>query len=300
MFILQPLSVETIWGSNRLHAFGGDRTMRHIGQLYTVAAQAGYSNRIVGGPHDGRTLREVYTEDPASFGWRGEFPLLIGFVDACQNLSIQVHPTDAYARANLGLPYGKSESWFFLEPPADGAIYMGTTAKTVAEIRAAVEERRVMDVVGRLPVGRDAYVFVTAGTIHALTAGSLVYEIQQSTDITYRFYDYDRVDAAGHSRPLHQNKALAVIDPGRTATAQPGAVGSAFEEPYYRVQRTELTGPYHNNGEAFACVTLLGGELRADGRAITAGMSFLALPGETVELTGRADCVIATAKENAQ
>ncbi len=300
MLVLQPLSVETIWGSTRLVAFGGDRAMGRIGQLYTVAAQAGYSNRVVGGPHGGQTLREVYEQNPTAFGWQGEFPLLIGFVDACQNLSIQVHPTDAYAQTHLGLPYGKSESWYFLEPPASGSIYMGTPAATVEEVAAAVAGNRVMDVVGSLPVKRDDYVFVRAGAIHALTAGSLVYEIQQSTDITYRFYDYDRVDAQGNRRPLHQSQALAVIDPSLTARSVPGTPGRAFAEPYYTVVRTTLAGPWCNESAVFACVTVLGGSLTVDGQAVTPGMSVIALPGELVEFAGQADCVIATAKESAQ
>ena len=200
-------------------------------------------------------------------------------MDAAQDLSIQVHPGDAYARERLGAPFGKTESWVFLSPPASGSIVCGCACESREDLAAKVREGAVESVLGRLPVRKGDYVFVETGTLHALTAGCLVYEIQQSTDVTFRFYDYNRVDFKGNPRPLQVEEALAVVDVDKTGSAVPYESDRDYEEPYYGTRRTQISGPFVNERDVFACVTLLSGNLTADGMFLTPGMSAIVFPG---------------------
>ncbi len=197
MLLLDTVNKTTIWGGTRLQKFGADPLNTRVGSLYTVAGNEELTCTVLNGEFIGMTLHEVYAADPARFGCPQfpVFPLLIGLVDAAQDLSIQVHPGDAYARERLGAPFGKTESWVFLSPPASGSIVCGCACESREDLAAKVREGAVESVLGRLPVRKGDYVFVETGTLHALTAGCLVYEIQQSTDVTFRFYDYNRVEA---------------------------------------------------------------------------------------------------------
>ncbi|MGI5884804.1 MAG: type I phosphomannose isomerase catalytic subunit [Candidatus Spyradocola sp.] len=295
MLVLDTVNKTTIWGGTRLQRFGADPLNTRVGSLYTVAGGEDLTCTVLNGEFIGMTLHEVYGNDPARFGCPQfpVFPLLIGLVDATQDLSIQVHPGDDYARAHLGAPFGKTESWVFLAPPSSGSIVCGCSCESREALAEKVSEGAVESVLGRLPVQAGDYVFVETGTLHALTAGCLVYEIQQSTDVTFRFYDYNRLDAKGNPRPLQVEQALAVVDVQKTARAVPYETDRDYEEPYYGTRRTQISGPYCNEREVFACVTLLSGSLTADGMFLTPGMSAIVFPGETAHFAGSAEVMVA-------
>ena len=295
MLLLDTVNKTTIWGGTRLQKFGADPLNTRVGSLYTVAGNEELTCTVLNGEFIGMTLHEVYAADPARFGCPQfpVFPLLIGLVDAAQDLSIQVHPGDAYARERLGAPFGKTESWVFLSPPASGSIVCGCACESREDLAAKVREGAVESVLGRLPVRKGDYVFVETGTLHALTAGCLVYEIQQSTDVTFRFYDYHRVDAKGNPRPLQVEEALAVVDVDKTGSAVPYESDRDYEEPYYGTRRTQISGPFVNERDVFACVTLLSGNLTADGMFLTPGMSAVVFPGERAAFSGSAEVMVA-------
>ena len=133
MYILSQVNKETIWGSRELIAYGADPALDKVGSLYTLAANEELSCKVLNGPNAGRRLYDVYRENPQAFGMgAGEsFPLIISFISAGEDLSIQIHPDDAYARRVENKPFGKSESWFFLRKPASGAIAMGCVSYLV-------------------------------------------------------------------------------------------------------------------------------------------------------------------------
>lgn len=298
MLILNPISVETIWGSTKLYAYCGDVNMPKIGQLYTVAAQRNISNEIMNGDYKGLTLYKVFEEHKELFQCKESeaFPLLIGFVDASDHLSIQIHPTDAYAVEMEKMPFGKNESWVFIQPPESGEIFNGLKCSTIEKLRESIAEDTVMDVVDTLKVERGDYVYVESGTIHALTKGSLVYEIQQSTDLTYRFYDYKRTDDYGNKRPLHLEKALSVIQVNQKSQSIQYTKNKPYEEKNYITRMIDISKLFHNNSQRFSCVTVINGILKCDGLEIKKGMSFIALPQETIKFDGEAQCIIAIAK----
>ena len=295
MLVLDTVNKTTIWGGSRLQKFGADPLNTRVGSLYTVAGGVDLSCTVLNGENIGLALSEVYAADPARFGCPEfpVFPLLIGLVDASADLSIQVHPDDDYARARLSAPFGKSEAWVFLAPPASGSIVCGCTAKDADELREKVAQGQVETVLGRLPVQTNDYVFVAPGTLHALTAGCLVYEIQQSTDVTFRFYDYDRRDEKGQARPLQVEEALSVVDVRKTARALPYEWDRDYEEAYFGTRRTRVCGPFANERDVFVCATLLSGSLTAEGMFLTPGMSAIVLPHETAGFQGQAEVMLA-------
>ena len=295
MLVLDTLNKTTIWGGTRLQKYGSDPLNPHVGSLYTVAGNEELTNTVLNGEFIGMTLYEVYRDNRALFGYDKyePFPLLIGFVDASDDLSIQLHPSDEYARAHENAPFGKTESWYFLEAPVSGSIANGCLCGSTEELKERVAQGRWDEVIDYLPVKKGEYVYVETGTLHALRAGSLVYEIQQSTDVTYRFYDYDRVDKNGNKRPLQLEKAIENVDVAKKSAAVPYEDDKDYDERYYSTRKTHLEGSFENGHATFVTVTLLSGQMMADGVPATAGMSLIVLPHEKIEFTGAADVMIA-------
>lgn len=293
MLILQPESRERIWGTPRLHAYSGDPAIKNIGSVYSVSGIPGIDCRVAG---TDKTLNECVEEEPKKFGLvEGEvFPLIISFTACDENLSIQVHPTDEYAEKVEHMPYGKSEAWYFITPPADGWIYAEQQKGDKTAIQTAVENNDYAEVLKEYPVGDKEFVYIPAGTIHALTKGSLVYEIQQATDITYRFYDYDRTDSEGQKRELHVEKAISTLIPEQKVEKNTFAVGETLDKRPFTVQHLTIEGQVNNPAAIASVLTILSGEAMIAGTVCKAGMSAVLLPGETVEVIGSAEAVLAT------
>ena len=296
MFILSTISKSTIWGSNRLYPFGGDEKIETLGQLYTAAGNEELSSLILNGLFAGKSLYEVYRDQQDLFGYNKYegFPLLIGFVDANENLSIQIHPHDEYAQEAEKKPFGKNESWLFLEAPREGAIINGCPCNSLEEVKEKISRDQWYDIIGHLPVKQNDYVYVESGTLHALTAGSLVYEIQQSTDITYRFWDYDRVDKDGNKRPLQLEKALDVVNVDKKSQSIPCEKEKLYSHPYYTVKVADIAESMKNDSDTFCVVTLLEGAIETKDSCIKKGSSLILLPRETLSFTGKAQAVFAT------
>lgn len=295
MLLLSTVSKPTIWGGTRLLPFGGDASISNLGQLYTAAGNRELSSTVLNGPFAGESLYQVYQQHPELFGYDKYegFPLLIGFVDAKENLSIQIHPHDEYARRVEGKPFGKNESWLFLEAPESGSIINGCPCASRAEVEEKIAQGDWLGIMGCLPVKQNDYVYVQSGTLHALTAGSLVYEIQQSTDITYRFWDYDRVDAQGHKRPLQLDKALDVIDPAKRSENIPCQEARTYQHPYYHVTVTQAEGSLRNDAASFCVVTLLDGAIALEQQTVQKGSSLILFPHEEIHFDGCASVVVA-------
>jgi mannose-6-phosphate isomerase len=216
--ILTPRLDPKPWGGRRLAEFGFDLPPDElIGEAVITAPEA----IVDEGPHAGRTLGEIVLDDPAgALGERGLiatgnrplFPLLVKLIDAAEDLSIQVHPNDEFARAEDSL--GKTEAWHVLDAAPGGTLYLGLRPDvTVDEMEEIAREGgRTGGLLRRLSAKPNETVLIPAGTIHALGAGVLVYEIQQPSAITYRLDDWGRVDAAGKSRDLHIDQSVQVAN----------------------------------------------------------------------------------------
>src|SRR5699024_1532591 len=168
---------------------------------------------LLNGPLKGQNLRQVWDEHPDLFGKTEAgttFPLLVKILDANDNLSVQVHPNDTYAQEVEGEAYGKTECWYVLGADEGAEIVFGHHATSREEFLSMVETGNWDELLQRVKVRQGDFFYVPSGTIHAIGKGIVILETQQSSDITYRVYDYDRKDASGNTRPLHIDSSADV------------------------------------------------------------------------------------------
>lgn len=295
MLILEPFYDQPPWGGKKLLSFCGNHPPIKIGHLYSVFAHSGRSNKILNGPNCGRPLGEVFStfRDEVRLSQFECFPLTIALVDASEDLSIQVHPDDDMALQLEGSVQGKRESWYFIDAPTCGYIYNGCLAADKAQMNHHLQKNRLFEVMDRLSIAVGDYVYVQPGTIHAITAGSLVYEIEQGGDYTYRLYDYDRTDTEGNKRPLHTEKALPCLHTQRKSRAVPLPANTEIQEETYSICKVHFPIHYKNQSQTIECVTLLKGRGVLDGLSITPGMSLLLFPGEEMTCPEFEECFIA-------
>lgn len=242
----EPIFKSMLWGGRRLPDFlnrphpGGDP----VGEAWVLSDVDGHPSRVADGPLAGATLRELLAADHsrilgAAKLANGRFPLLMKFIDARQELSVQVHPNDEQAAAKCPGGNGKTEAWVVLDAnPATSRIYAGfRPGVTAGDFRAALAAKTTPQTLhGFTPAPGDC-VFLEAGTVHAIGADILLFEVQQTCDITYRLYDWDRVDArTGRPRDLHVDDGLACADFAR------GPCHAVRPEPEHRdgVRREKL------------------------------------------------------------
>ncbi len=220
-----PLYKNVIWGGNRLKDYGFCYDpLPNCGELWALSSVEGRESVIANGFLEGNTLNEaieIYMGDLVGdhiYNRYGTyFPLLVKLIDAAQDLSIQVHPDDELAQRR-GMPQGKTEMWYVMQADAGSRLISGFRHDTTPdEYTAALQSGHLMELLhDEQPQPGDVY-FIPAGRVHALGKGLLVAEIQQTSDCTYRIYDYDRVDKDGHRRQLHTAEAMDAIDFGGIA-----------------------------------------------------------------------------------
>ena len=216
--LLRPSGKDYLWGGNRLNdEFEKQIKLSPLAETWECSTHSDGPSYVVGGEYDGMELAEVLRQHPEYLGERhkGEntLPILIKFIDAKQDLSVQVHPTDEYAKEHENGQLGKTEMWYVLDAGRDAGLVYGLNRNcTKDELRQAVADGTVMRYLQKVPIHKDDVFFIHAGTIHAIGAGALVAEIQENSNLTYRLYDYDRIGKDGKKRELHIDKALEVAN----------------------------------------------------------------------------------------
>jgi mannose-6-phosphate isomerase len=260
---------ERVWGGQRLQP-----GPRPIGEAWIVYE----ANRVVGGAHDGRTLAELAAaHGEALLGRRPikqggtRFPLLIKILDARDWLSVQVHPNDEQAvRLEGPGQLGKTEAWHILAADSGAQLICGLQPGTTREALAtAIREGSVTDRARYLNVAAGDTVFIGAGTLHALGPGLLLYEVQQTSDITYRVFDWNRPASAG--RALHIEQSLAVTNPDISGEVQPRPGGQAGTPqplvacPYFVLEEIVGAATLDTRGESFHALTVVEGEATVAG-----------------------------------
>lgn len=283
MLVLETICHETLWGGSRLTALSGTNCLK-IGHLYSVFSRDGISNRILNTPYAGKTLNEIFGLWKREFHMEryDRFPLTIALTSADEDLSIQVHPNDAMAGQIENMARGKRESWYFLTPPDSGWILNGCVCRSEEEKEKYLAEGRYREMTDTLKVGAGDYVFVHPGTLHSLTAGSLVYEIEEGADFTYRFYDYGRRDANGNLRELQVDKAVMALDFRRKSVCRRYPDSGEIVEETYVTKKLSHIEEYRNDSGTLECLTLLEGGFVCGGVPVAPGMTVLLWPGEKV------------------
>ncbi|WP_206832243.1 type I phosphomannose isomerase catalytic subunit [Alicyclobacillus fructus] len=240
----KPVAMERIWGGDELKSMFGVTTDRPIGEYWVISAHPNGMSVVDGGPLAGKSLQELVETYPDAYlgkhSPQPRFPLLVKFIEAHDDLSVQVHPDDAYAEAHEG-DAGKTEAWYVLDAPEDGRVILGHSFPDRDTYLRAVREGRVREYLTYRPIRKGDLVFVPSRTLHALLRGTKVLEIQQTSDVTYRVYDWDRVDSNGKPRELHIEKAADVIAYG-TEPPVPEPVTMA-DEPGFQWRRL-VSCPY--------------------------------------------------------
>ncbi len=214
---LKPAFQDYIWGGTRLRdEFGKDCDFERVAESWELSCHPAGPATIINSVNKGLTLKEYLEQDWAARVGEGAasfsaFPVLIKLIDACQDLSVQVHPDDRYARENENGESGKTECWYVVDCEEGAALAYGFNRElTKEEFRAHILDGTLLDYVRLVPVHKGDVFFIEAGTLHAIGAGILIAEIQQNSNITYRVYDYERVGKDGKPRELHIDKAVDV------------------------------------------------------------------------------------------
>ncbi len=212
---VQPIFKEIIWGGNRLKTdYNKVSDLNNIAESWELTVRDDGMNTIVGGEFDGLTMQEYIDKNGFSVVTNKEldrFPLLIKFIDAEDNLSIQVHPDDEYGMKTAN-SLGKTEMWYIIDAkPGAKLVYGLKKGCTVDTLRKAIENGSVEEQLNFVDVKKGDVFFIPSGLVHAIGAGILLAEIQQNSNITYRVYDYNRLGKDGKPRELHVKDALNVI-----------------------------------------------------------------------------------------
>lgn len=294
-FLLQPACKEALWGGQKLKEhFGKQADLDNVAESWECSTHPEGPSTITTGEHKGMLLTEVLRKHPEYLGThprsKGELPILVKFIDARQKLSVQVHPDDEYAKLYERGQLGKTEMWYVLEADKDAELIYGfySDMDSVA-VRQSVKDGTIERYLQKVKVRQDDVFYIPAGTVHGIGAGNLIVEVQESSNLTYRLYDYDRIDKAGQKRKLHIEKALAVADlKGQQPPRQPLRVlryipGCATEFlcrcKYFQVERVllntegkkKLAGLYtgSNSFQALLCIDGAGQLVMSDGEKLT-------------------------------
>ncbi|MBF7020181.1 mannose-6-phosphate isomerase, class I [Staphylococcus sp. 18_1_E_LY] len=276
---LKPVFQERIWGGTKLTEFGYDIPYDNTGECWAISAHPNGANTILNGRYKNYTLDQVWEENRALFGNddREAFPLLTKILDAQDKLSVQVHPDDAYAKAHEG-EYGKTECWYILDAEEDAEIIYGVNAQNQETLNNMIDNREFDQLFNTVKVQKGDFYYVPAGTVHAIGKGIMILETQQSSDTTYRIYDYDRTDKNGEQRALHLEESKEVIDLSQTSpNATPKALTRDDEHytqlvasPFFTVEKWNVSQQVNfKKPQDYCLVSIIegSGEIIVDGEA---------------------------------
>ena len=260
---------EKIWGGTKLRdEFGYDIPSDRTGEYWAISAHPNGVSTIINGQYEGKGLDWLYEKRPELFGNPESpvFPLLTKILDANDWLSVQVHPDDAYGLEHEG-ELGKTECWYILAAEPGAEIIYGHTAQTKEELRQQIESENWEELLTKVPVKAGDFFYVPSGTMHAIGGGILILETQQSSDTTYRVYDFDRTDDGGKKRDLHLEQSIEVLNLGAPANSRPVSMRVddltstlLVSNDFFAVYKWDITGTVDMKRTAdYLLVSVLGG-----------------------------------------
>ena len=304
IIFLEPVFKSMIWGGNKLATdFGYQIPDDHTGECWAISAHKNGDCLIRNGSYQGRTLSWLWQNHREEFGnEKGEvFPLLIKIIDAKNDLSIQVHPDDEYARERENGALGKTECWYILDCDEDGEIVIGHNARDKNELENMIHNNRWQELIRVRKIKKGDFFQIEPGTVHAIKKGTVILETQQNSDITYRLYDYDRLDH-GKPRELHIDKSIDVIRCPHIDAAV-GEVTQTYADydrkelihcGFYTVEKLEIHGEQEFiQDKSFLNVSVIDGSGFIDGYQLKKGDCFI-LPFQygSYKLTGNMELIL--------
>lgn len=287
---LKPVFKEMIWGGSKLRTdFHYDIPSDKTGECWAVSAHQNGDCVIEGGRFDGKKLSWLWKYNRELFGNEaGEsFPLLVKIIDAKEDLSIQVHPDDRYAKVHENGSLGKTECWYVLDCDEDATIIVGHNAKDKEELKRMISSKDWKGLIKERPIHKGDFFQIVPGTVHAIKKGTLILETQQNSDITYRLYDYDRLQN-GKPRELHLDKSIDVIqcpyvesqDSRIMKKMDHGSLEKLITCSSYTVDRLFIQGENHlAQTYSFEIISVIQGEGTLNGSDIKKGDNFI-LPSD--------------------
>ncbi len=310
---LKPSCKDYLWGGRRLaEEYGIESDKDILAEAWVLSCHPDGPSTIVNGPDRGKTLPEYIRENGAQIlgthcrRFR-DFPILVKFIDAKQDLSVQVHPDDRFALAQEH-QYGKTEMWYVMDAAPGAFLYYGFKREIgLEEFERRIQEDTLLDVLDAVPVRKGDALFIAPGTIHAIGSGLLIAEIQQNSNVTYRVYDYGRVGKDGKRRELHIEKALAVTS-RRPVRCSGQSYPHVAECDYFTVDKLDLDGALLRKvegtvgEESFASVLILDGSgtISCGGETLPyrKGESFFLPAGSgAYAIEGVCDALVTTVRE---
>ena len=297
ILFLKPHLQEKIWGGSRLISdFGYEcENKDHIGECWGVSAHPDEDCEIDGGEYDGVKLSKMWRDHQELFGNTGlsEFPLLTKIIDAKEDLSIQVHPNDDYAKEHEN-SLGKTECWYILDCPENASLIIGNNARNRDELEGMIEDHRWSELCNEVPVRKGDFIQINPGTLHSIKGGFLILESQQSSDVTYRVYDFDR-EVNGKKRELHLKQSLDVIKtPDKFVKDDiihtkdiPDIKQQLESNSCYKIWKWHITRETDlAHSEPFLICSVIEGEGLVDGRPVKKGSHFI-IPFGMTEVKAR-------------
>lgn len=246
----KPITQYRIWGGNKLNsAVPESLRMSNLGEIWSISGVDGNVSVVENGILKGKNLKEIISEYKERLVganvWEksgNDFPVLIKFIDADQNLSVQVHPGDEQAK-ELHDSFGKSEMWYIMDAEPDSELIIGFKEGVTSEVyKKHLNSETLDEILNKVPVKKGEALYIPAGRVHAIGTGILLAEIQQTSDITYRIYDYNRIDKDGKKRELHTELAETAIDfnPISEMKTQYNQIDNQFstlvDSPYFKTE----------------------------------------------------------------
>ncbi|MCR4823355.1 MAG: class I mannose-6-phosphate isomerase [Treponema sp.] len=286
--LLNPTVKTLIWGSEQ----------------WGISANPNGDDQILNEEHKGKTLSSLWNENPELFGnvKQDRFPLLTKIIDAHSDLSIQVHPDDNYASINENGSLGKTECWYIMDAKPGTRIVIGHNAINNEEVKTMIEKGQWTDFIREVPVHKGDFFFIEPGTVHAIKGGTLILETQQSSDITYRVYDYDRLQN-GKPRPLHIKQSIDVIkapfqqkEPPLKLEKSIGDVKQLVSCKYFTVWHGNVNGELEiNQNQPFLLCSVIEGQCNLGDFSFSKGNHFILPYGYgKANFTGKAEMIFSS------
>jgi len=303
LLFLQPIFHEKIWGGLKLRqTFNYDIPSDHTGECWAISAHQNGDCLINNGDLKGYKLSEVYKEYRYLFNncESRVFPLLTKILDANHDLSVQVHPDDSYALEHE-LELGKTECWYILDCSENGSMIFGHYAKTKEELKTLIEKNEWDQLLRKVKIKPGDFFYVPSGTIHALCEGTLVLETQQSSDTTYRVYDYNRLDDKKEPRDLHIKQALEVtttphqdtIYQKQVQSIDQSTITTFVKTQFFTVEKWDVKGHLERENNTFLLVSVLNGTGQFLDASIKKGDHFIVTSiNKTISCTGNFELMV--------
>lgn len=281
LIFLKPFMKEVVWGGSKIkEEFGYDTTSSNIGEAWIVSANDhGYST-IINEKYKGLTLKELWDSHREIFGKNcgDTFPFLIKYIDARDNLSIQVHPDDEYAKKVENEPNGKAECWYILDCDKNSDIIIGHNANTKEEFSKMIEDKKWNELLKVRKIKKGDFFDIPAGTVHAIRKGTLILEVQQNSDLTYRLYDYDRLQN-GKLRPLHIQKSIDVVNCPHMEQKEIEDTNLSkvklLSNDNFTITKYITNGSLEIEKQNFCVICIIGGKGTVNGISIQKGTNFI-------------------------